>query len=492
MSYYGQMRTIIVFVESHIYEKHIDYKVLEQAVGFSMAHIRDIFMKQTGVPLMKYVMMRKVMNSCFDLLYTKSRIVDIAFKYGFENHETYSRAFKRIIGLSPIAFRRDRPGVGKSRLIGGIYGLSLLKKNNKVMEEICMAENEVKGEACILYGVPKVGYGIYGCTPYPICLKSCANYLGEDIAYDFAMVASGAAFRMTWDRTQWNLGNVDIYTAFDEHNKAYEIGPKALGRSFEFLERTAETKKEEFIDFIKQHIDAGLPCMALGIIGPPEACIITGYQNNGNTLLGWNFFQDNVESGSSVRTHECGYFICEDWWENKDTQAVMCMGEIVGEKALLREIVQNAIKVLTGREHDIYSKGINAYDSWAKAVLDEKSFSEGDNLALLHEKVMCQDDAVSCLVDGRGNAAKFFADRAEKSEKYKCMMYEIAKAFDEVYHLTNEMNEILGGWNKQEADIQRFAKTEVRKQIASLIQRAKASDTRGLEALVKLEKVLGE
>ena len=54
-------------------------------------------------------------------------------------------------------------------------------------------------------------------------------------------------------------------------------------------------EKSEFISFIKAKIDSGFPCIALGIIGPPEACIITGYRNNGDVLLGWNFFQDNPE-----------------------------------------------------------------------------------------------------------------------------------------------------------------------------------------------------
>ena len=35
-------------------------------------------------------------------------------------------------------------------------------------------------------------------------------------------------------------------------------------------------KKEDFTDFIRREIDAGNPVIALGVIGPPEACVITG------------------------------------------------------------------------------------------------------------------------------------------------------------------------------------------------------------------------
>ena len=48
----------------------------------------------------------------------------------------------------------------------------------------------------ILYNVPKVAYGIDGCTPFPLCIESCAKYLNVPISYAQAMVESGAAFRM--------------------------------------------------------------------------------------------------------------------------------------------------------------------------------------------------------------------------------------------------------------------------------------------------------
>jgi len=95
---------------------------------------------------------------------------------------------------------------------------------------------------------------------------------------------------------------------------------------FSFLGREEDTTKEDFISFIKKHIDEGYPCIALGIIDPLEACIITGYRNNGEELLGWNFFQEDPEFSSGIKIYESGYFICSNWWENTDT---FLMEEIV-------------------------------------------------------------------------------------------------------------------------------------------------------------------
>ena len=39
----------------------------------------------------------------------------------------------------------------------------------------------------------KVTYGTEGCTPFPICVHSCANYLGLSVDYTKVMEESGAA-----------------------------------------------------------------------------------------------------------------------------------------------------------------------------------------------------------------------------------------------------------------------------------------------------------
>jgi len=54
---------------------------------------------------------------------------------------------------------------------------------------------------------------------------------------DFAMVSTGAAFRLTWDTTSWNGGNVDVMHTFDEPEGVYRLGIESLGRNFHILTR---------------------------------------------------------------------------------------------------------------------------------------------------------------------------------------------------------------------------------------------------------------
>lgn len=125
MEYFLTISSIIIFIENRIQEK-IDYKELERATGFSTAHIRDLFVRRTGIPLAKYILTRKIANAAYEILYNHQSVIHIASKYGFSNHDTFTRAFKRITGLTPTEFKKKRPPVGRIKLCAGVFGIGLL------------------------------------------------------------------------------------------------------------------------------------------------------------------------------------------------------------------------------------------------------------------------------------------------------------------------------------------------------------------------------
>ena len=174
----------------------------------------------------------------------------------------------------------------------------------------------------------------------------------KETDYSEILVTYGGAFRFTWNEKEWDMSNVDIYHTLTEGGEetVYSYAAKALGREFSMLGRTENTTKEEFIAFIKKHIDEGHPCIAQGIIGPPEACI------------------------------------------------------------------------MTGRVDGPYRKGVAGYDAWAKMLSEDSAFS-GESESLLFEKMLCQDDATTCLIDGRGGAAEYFKRLAEKTVREQACEY---------------------------------------------------------------------
>ena len=345
-------------------------------------------------------------------------------------------------------------------------------------------------EQTILLGVPKVEYGENGVTPFPMCLKSCANYLGMDVDYDYVMAASGAAFRLTWNKTSWDGGNVDTRFTFDHPTKIFQCGIESLGCEYNLIGRSPKTKKSEFINFIKAKIDSGIPVIACGIIGPPEACIITGYRDGGETLLGWNFFQDNPEFAGGVTFDESGYFITDKWWENPDTNAVMSLGETTKKRFTTKIILENAIEIMTGRIAGDYAKGITAYDTWAEAILKDSEFPQNAILPILAERLMCHGDAMDCIADGRHNAAKYIKSLIAIYPAHQEQLKEVAILFENVSGIFGKMTEVLGGWQRGESEMRMFGKSQVRKQLAEIIIDAKNADEKALGIIKELVKVL--
>lgn len=344
-----------------------------------------------------------------------------------------------------------------------------------------------KQDNAILYGVPKVAYGPESCTPFPMCVHSCGKYLGLPIDYTRAMAESGAAFRLTWDTAQWNGGNVDAILTFDEPAKVFRLGMRAMERDFSFLSRTPETKKEDFSAFIRREIDAGNPVIALGIIGPPEACVITGYQNGGNVLMGWNVFQEYPEYQANVRFEKNGYFITKDWWENPDTTALIATGTESLPPLTPMEVLQNAAEALEGRMCRTYAKGICAYDAWKDALLRDRDFPADAVLPLLVERMMCHGDAMDCLSDGRFHAANYLHRLAEQSPETAPKLNAAAGEMESICEIIwKEMIPVLGGWERGEAQTRQLARAENRRLFAGQIERMKAHDERAYDYIREL------
>ncbi len=483
MSYSTITHALVSYVESHVPDGNLDLEQMAEKFGFSQSYIRELFAAGVGVPIMQFYKRRRMILSAAQLLHTDKRILDIALEWGFGSQEAYTRAFTRSLGMSPGTFRMVRPMLGKTQLESGVYGLELLVSKEK-RSDISNMKQEKEAESLIIYDIQRVKYGSYGGgTPFPICIKAVSEYLGEDVSYPYIMAATGAAFRLVWNTDCWDLSNVDIYHTFTESNDVYGLGARALGREFSFLGRKENTAKEEFLSYIREHLAEGYPCIALGIIGPPEPCIVAGYENNGETLMGWNFFQEDPEFAGNITVAENGYFISDSWWENTDTQAVMCIGPIIGERMTEREILQQAVKALEGRMEHHYAKGILAYEAWHHMLLEDSWFTDRA-YDILFSKLLVQNDAMNCLWDGRGHGAGFLQELAMNHTRADRKRLEQASHhFRRVSAYAEEMQQLIGDWSDTDAMLQHLADRKIREQLAARITAAKTEDEAALQCI---------
>ncbi len=88
--------------------------------------------------------------------------------------------------------------------------------------------------------------------------------------------------------------------------------------------------------------------LAFGVIGPPECCIITGYADGGDSVIGWNFFQDmDGFDKSGTITLPSGQFMRTGWQQH--TLSLIIIDEKIDkpdikllDKASLKNCSQNS------------------------------------------------------------------------------------------------------------------------------------------------------
>ena len=109
----------------------------------SKYHFQRVFHALTGFTVSQYIKNRRLTFAAEELAATDKRITDIALKYGYESLEAFTKAFKRLHGISPSDLKKLN---GK------------IKAFPKISFQI-----SIKGESEIIYRiVEKENYKVFG------------------------------------------------------------------------------------------------------------------------------------------------------------------------------------------------------------------------------------------------------------------------------------------------------------------------------------------
>lgn len=99
------IKDVLKFIDDNIKE-NINIDALAETAAYSAPHFFRMFLSYMNISPMNYVLKRKLYFAARELVTSKAKIVDIAFLYGFESHDAFSRAFKRVYGVTPSEFRK--------------------------------------------------------------------------------------------------------------------------------------------------------------------------------------------------------------------------------------------------------------------------------------------------------------------------------------------------------------------------------------------------
>ncbi|HWY46912.1 MAG TPA: helix-turn-helix domain-containing protein [Bryobacteraceae bacterium] len=112
-----QLNRVVDYIETHLAEKMM-VTDLADLIDVSVGHMIRAFKVSVGVPPFHYIVRRRVELACTMMSTTRKPLSQIAIACGMCDQAHLSTVFRRMIGMSPLAWRREQEmsGVDNMRL----------------------------------------------------------------------------------------------------------------------------------------------------------------------------------------------------------------------------------------------------------------------------------------------------------------------------------------------------------------------------------------
>ncbi len=109
MALVESLQQAIDYMEEHLLD-HLTIEEIAKHANVSPFHFQRTFMILTDLSVGDYLRRRRLTLAARELTSTDSKIIDLAYKYGYETPEAFSKAFRKQHGMTPSEARK---GVGK-------------------------------------------------------------------------------------------------------------------------------------------------------------------------------------------------------------------------------------------------------------------------------------------------------------------------------------------------------------------------------------------
>lgn len=105
MKWVESLQTAIDYMEDHLLDD-LQVENIAQQANFSVFHFQRTFAILTDISVGEYVRRRRLTLAGFELTRSSTKIIDLAYKYGYDTPEAFSKAFRRQHGVTPSAARK--------------------------------------------------------------------------------------------------------------------------------------------------------------------------------------------------------------------------------------------------------------------------------------------------------------------------------------------------------------------------------------------------
>ena len=92
------------YIEQHLRDS-LSVDLLAARAGFSPYYFCRLFTLYMGVSVMEYIRRRRLACAAWEICEGR-RIIDVAMDYGFESHNGFAKAFRKVYGCAPDEYRR--------------------------------------------------------------------------------------------------------------------------------------------------------------------------------------------------------------------------------------------------------------------------------------------------------------------------------------------------------------------------------------------------
>ena len=363
----------------------------------------------------------------------------------------------------------------------------------------------------VLEGVPRVGFyrGGPGCPediPFPSVMRVLMEYLDEgdlgchsilglkpgckiNCSYSFFIGVSGVASSLSWKRG-WDGDAAEVMPMTDDPAAPFDRAFQAAG--YEYQVAGADKCREDEASCrrrIIESIQADRPVVAFGPIGPPEAAILTGYDEGGDVLIGWSFFQNTAAFNAGVEFEPSGQFRKRNSFDYPAGFSFIVVGQ-KKEKPPLPDTYRRALewmldvartRITRGGRHN----GLAAYATWADHLLGDEDFPEDE--ATLRQRHDVHNGAVGMLAEARWYGSQFLIQASNPDVLHYSMTEDLlhaAACYAAEHDLMWQLWDLAGGNGNPDA-YRYFADPAVRRHMVPIIQQAREKDAQATEHITR-------
>lgn len=106
-AYLARFQKVLDYIDEHL-DEELTVARLSDVAAFSKHHFLRQFSDLFGIGVYKYVQLRRLKRASYQLAFRDDQpVIEIALDSGYDNPESFSRAFKKSAGQTPSEFRKQ-------------------------------------------------------------------------------------------------------------------------------------------------------------------------------------------------------------------------------------------------------------------------------------------------------------------------------------------------------------------------------------------------